>query len=75
MDLIPKYKLGKGLYSAKIYRYGHGISLTSWDWQGGDIEKATDWIFSNPAAASSSDMDATTGSTPTADAGLPDGGS
>ncbi|RVW26003.1 hypothetical protein CK203_115470 [Vitis vinifera] len=42
--------------------------------QGGDIEKATDWIFSNPAAASSSDMDATTSSTPTADAGLPDGG-
>ncbi|RVW68898.1 hypothetical protein CK203_062952 [Vitis vinifera] len=41
----------------------------------GDIEKATDWIFSNPAAASSSDMDATTSSTPTADAGLPDGGS
>ncbi|KAL6313398.1 hypothetical protein AAG906_001111 [Vitis piasezkii] len=41
---------------------------------GGDIEKATDWIFSNPAAASSSDMDATTSSTPTADAGLPDGG-
>ncbi|RVW25660.1 hypothetical protein CK203_115438 [Vitis vinifera] len=40
----------------------------------GDIEKATDWIFSNPAAASSSDMDATTSSTPTADAGLPDGG-
>ncbi|RVW60250.1 hypothetical protein CK203_097096 [Vitis vinifera] len=44
------------------------------DWQGGDIEKATDWIFSNPAAASSSDMDATASSTPTADAGLPDGG-
>ncbi|CBI20399.3 unnamed protein product, partial [Vitis vinifera] len=41
---------------------------------GGDIEKATDWIFSNPDAASSSDMDATTSSTPTADAGLPDGG-
>ncbi|XP_062077898.1 ubiquitin carboxyl-terminal hydrolase 14 isoform X2 [Humulus lupulus] len=44
---------------------------------GGDIEKATDWIFNNPDAASaSSDMDATT-SNPTsnpADIGLPDGG-
>ena len=53
---------------------GYGICLTFGDWQGGDIEKATDWIFSNPDAASSSDMDATTSSTPTADAGLPDGG-
>nr|CAN66533.1 hypothetical protein VITISV_025191 [Vitis vinifera] len=42
---------------------------------GGDIErKQLIAIFSNPDAASSSDMDATTSSTPTADAGLPDGG-
>ncbi|KAK7848094.1 ubiquitin carboxyl-terminal hydrolase 14-like [Quercus suber] len=43
---------------------------------GGDIEKATDWIFSNPEASVSSDMDATTSNTtPTRiDAGLPDGG-
>ncbi|KAF3453580.1 hypothetical protein FNV43_RR04020 [Rhamnella rubrinervis] len=42
---------------------------------GGDIEKATDWIFNNPNASASSDMDATTSNpTPTpADAGLPDG--
>ncbi|XP_050139938.1 ubiquitin carboxyl-terminal hydrolase 14-like [Malus sylvestris] len=42
---------------------------------GGDIEKATDWIFNNPDASASSDMDATTSDTaPTAiDAGLPDG--
>ncbi|KAH7546526.1 hypothetical protein FEM48_Zijuj01G0210100 [Ziziphus jujuba var. spinosa] len=41
---------------------------------GGDIEKATDWIFNNPDASASSDMDATTSNTvPTADAGLPDG--
>lgn len=53
---------------------GYGFCLTSWDWQGGDIEKATDWIFSNPDAAGSSDMDATTSSAPSADAGLPDGG-
>lgn len=42
---------------------------------GGDIEKATDWIFSNPNASVSS-MDATTStaaSTPN-DANLPDGG-
>ncbi|XP_020534537.1 ubiquitin carboxyl-terminal hydrolase 14 isoform X2 [Jatropha curcas] len=43
---------------------------------GGDIEKATDWIFSNPDASVSSDMDATTSSNlPNPDdAGLPDGG-
>lgn len=44
--------------------------------QGGDIEKATDWIFNNPDASTSSDMDAATSSTAQtpADAGLPDGG-
>ncbi|KAL6205630.1 hypothetical protein ACLB2K_022887 [Fragaria x ananassa] len=43
---------------------------------GGDIEKATDWIFNNPGASVSTDMDATTSeTTPTAaDLGLPDGG-
>ncbi|XP_021287815.1 ubiquitin carboxyl-terminal hydrolase 14 isoform X2 [Herrania umbratica] len=44
---------------------------------GGDIEKATDWIFNNPNTSASSDMDTTTssGSVPTpVDAGLPDGG-
>ncbi|XP_050218247.1 ubiquitin carboxyl-terminal hydrolase 14 [Mercurialis annua] len=46
---------------------------------GGDIEKATDWIFNNPdaAASASSDMDATTTSTTSAsndNTGLPDGG-
>ncbi|XVF19003.1 hypothetical protein REPUB_Repub11eG0073400 [Reevesia pubescens] len=44
---------------------------------GGDIEKATDWIFNNPNASASSDMDTTTSSNsvPTpVDAGLPDGG-
>ncbi|XP_043810896.1 ubiquitin carboxyl-terminal hydrolase 14 isoform X2 [Manihot esculenta] len=42
----------------------------------GDIEKATDWIFNNPNASISSDMDATTSSiSPTPDdSGLPDGG-
>ncbi|KAJ4843006.1 ubiquitin-specific protease ubp14 [Turnera subulata] len=42
---------------------------------GGDIEKATDWIFSNPDASVSSDMDATTSGATTAtdDPGLPDG--
>lgn len=40
--------------------------------QGSDVEKATDWIFSNNAAGSS-DMDATS-STTSVDAALPDGG-
>ena len=43
--------------------------------QGGDIEKATDWIFNNPNA-SVSDMDVSSSSsaqTP-AQTGLPDGG-
>ena len=40
--------------------------------QGGDIEKATDWIF-NPPASGPSDMDATSSSGPTVDATLPDG--
>ncbi|KAL4312415.1 hypothetical protein GQ457_01G049530 [Hibiscus cannabinus] len=44
---------------------------------GGDIEKATDWIFNNPNASAASAMDTNTSSnsTPTpVDAGLPDGG-
>lgn len=42
---------------------------------GGDIEKATDWIFNNPDASAASDTDATTSNTTTvADVGLPDGG-
>ncbi|KAJ4726213.1 Ubiquitin carboxyl-terminal hydrolase [Melia azedarach] len=43
---------------------------------GGDIEKATDWIFNNPDASVSSDMDATTSGTVQSpvDAGLSDGG-
>ncbi|KAJ6950298.1 ubiquitin carboxyl-terminal hydrolase 14-like [Populus alba x Populus x berolinensis] len=43
---------------------------------GGDIEKATDWIFNNPDASVSSDMDTSTSSskhTPD-DTELPDGG-
>ncbi|XP_044507437.1 ubiquitin carboxyl-terminal hydrolase 14-like [Mangifera indica] len=43
---------------------------------GGDIEKATDWIFNNPGASASSDMDATSSSiaqTPV-DSGPTDGG-
>ncbi|XP_044473873.1 ubiquitin carboxyl-terminal hydrolase 14-like isoform X2 [Mangifera indica] len=43
---------------------------------GGDIEKATDWIFNNPDASASSDMDATSSGTAQTlvDAGLTDGG-
>ncbi|KAM5585851.1 ubiquitin carboxyl-terminal hydrolase 14 [Rosa sericea] len=43
---------------------------------GGDIEKATDWIFNNPGASVSTDMDATSSETisTAAEAGLPDGG-
>ncbi|KAJ6417267.1 hypothetical protein OIU84_003055 [Salix udensis] len=43
---------------------------------GGDIEKATDWIFNNPDASVSSDMDTSTSSSkPTSDdTELPDGG-
>ncbi|KAG8637102.1 hypothetical protein MANES_15G081800v8 [Manihot esculenta] len=43
---------------------------------GGDIEMATDWIFNNPDASVSSDMDATTSSIKAIqdDTGLPDGG-
>ncbi|KMS98384.1 hypothetical protein BVRB_4g093360 isoform D [Beta vulgaris subsp. vulgaris] len=40
---------------------------------GGDIEKATDWIFSNPNAASSSDMDTSSSGAAAAEAELPDG--
>ncbi|KAH9612600.1 hypothetical protein KSS87_003752 [Heliosperma pusillum] len=42
---------------------------------GGDIEKATDWIFSNPNASSTSDMDTSSSSTAVAaaDSELPDG--
>lgn len=42
---------------------------------GGEIEKATDWIFSNPDASSSSDMDTSSSgaAAAAADAELPDG--
>lgn len=41
---------------------------------GGDVEKATEWIFSNPSANTASDMDATTSSGAAVDPLLPDGG-
>ncbi|XP_065877757.1 ubiquitin carboxyl-terminal hydrolase 14 [Euphorbia lathyris] len=43
---------------------------------GGDIEKAAEWIFSNPDASASSDTNATTSSTTAnpVDSGLSDGG-
>jgi len=43
--------------------------------QGGDIEKATDWIFNNPDASVSSDMDTSTSSSKPSpgDTELPDG--
>lgn len=41
---------------------------------GGDVEKATEWIFSNPSANTASDMDATTSSVAAVDPLLPDGG-
>lgn len=44
---------------------------------GGDVERATDWIFNNPNASTSSYMDTSTSSNTApapADAGLPDGG-
>lgn len=41
---------------------------------GGDIEKATDWIFSHPTASTSADMDSMSTSPPGVDAALADGG-
>ncbi|KAL5972953.1 ubiquitin-specific protease ubp14 [Asimina triloba] len=42
---------------------------------GGDIEKATDWIFSQPDASGSVDMETTPSNGPsTSDSALPDGG-
>ncbi|KAL9256536.1 Ubiquitin carboxyl-terminal hydrolase 14-like protein [Drosera capensis] len=41
---------------------------------GSDIERATDWIFSNPDAASTSAIDTSAPSSAPADAQLPDGG-
>ena len=41
--------------------------------QGGDIEKATDWIF-NPSVSGSSDMDVSSSNTSIIDSALPDGG-
>ncbi|XP_074586627.1 ubiquitin carboxyl-terminal hydrolase 14-like isoform X2 [Curcuma longa] len=40
---------------------------------GGDIEKATDWIFSHPEASSSKDTDATSNAVEAGDPGVPDG--
>ncbi|XP_060191022.1 ubiquitin carboxyl-terminal hydrolase 14 isoform X2 [Lycium barbarum] len=41
---------------------------------GGDVEKATEWIFSNPSASTASDMDVTTSSEAAVDPLMPDGG-
>lgn len=62
-----------GTSCVNFHVVGFGV-LTFWDWQGGNIELATEWILENPDAVSSSDMDATSSSAPTADARLPDGG-
>lgn len=40
---------------------------------GGDIEKATDWIFSHPEDSGSTDTDATSSATQADDTGVPDG--
>ncbi|KAG6482137.1 hypothetical protein ZIOFF_058768 [Zingiber officinale] len=40
---------------------------------GGNIEKATDWIFSHPEASSSMDTDATSNGVQDSDLGVPDG--
>ncbi|CAL9158542.1 unnamed protein product [Musa hybrid cultivar] len=40
---------------------------------GGDIEKATDWIFSHPEASASADTDATSSGMQAGDPGVPDG--
>ncbi|XP_042453515.1 ubiquitin carboxyl-terminal hydrolase 14-like isoform X1 [Zingiber officinale] len=40
---------------------------------GGNIEKATDWIFSHPEASSSMDTDATSNGVQDSDPGVPDG--
>lgn len=41
---------------------------------GGDVEKATEWIFSSPSASTASDMDVTTSSGAAVDPLMPDGG-
>ncbi|BFG29347.1 hypothetical protein CerSpe_156210 [Prunus speciosa] len=58
------------------FGFQEDVARTALKASGGDIEKATDWIFNNPDASVSTDMDATTSeNAPTAaDAGLPDGG-
>lgn len=42
--------------------------------KGGDVEKATEWIFSSPSASTASDMDVTTSSGAAVDTLMPDGG-
>ncbi|CAL9017370.1 unnamed protein product [Prunus brigantina] len=58
------------------FGFQEDVARTALKASGGDIEKATDWIFNNPDASVSTDMDATASeNAPTAtDAGLPDGG-
>ncbi|XP_015082701.1 ubiquitin carboxyl-terminal hydrolase 14 isoform X1 [Solanum pennellii] len=41
---------------------------------GGDVEKATEWIFSSPSASTAADMDVTTSSGAAVDTLMPDGG-
>ncbi|KAI3988164.1 hypothetical protein MKX01_011953 [Papaver californicum] len=57
------------------FGFQEDIAIKALKASGGNIEKATDWIFSNPNASAPSDMDATpSGAECSADGGLPDGG-
>ncbi|KAI3864979.1 hypothetical protein MKX03_026285, partial [Papaver bracteatum] len=57
------------------FGFQEDIAINALKASGGNIEKSTDYIFSNPNASAPSDMDATSsGAECSADGGLPDGG-
>lgn len=63
---------GSLLFTANSIMFVHSLFLSAH--QGGDVEKATEWIFSSPSASTAADMDVTTSSGAAVDTLMPDGG-
>ncbi|XP_047334441.1 ubiquitin carboxyl-terminal hydrolase 14 [Impatiens glandulifera] len=56
------------------FGFDENVAKKALNASGGDIEKATDWIFNHPDASGSSDMDITSSTASIVDPALPDGG-
>ncbi|KAJ8630813.1 hypothetical protein MRB53_024136 [Persea americana] len=74
-ELLSSFVDEAGVSTLVSFGFEEGLARKALKASGGDIEKATDWIFSRPGASSTVDMDATPSSTHNVvDSELPDGG-